>query len=177
MALSALATKIRSAPPDESLRWDVIAAAVEVLNNAIGSVVVGASTAAANPGSDASQAFAVQGVTGGEPVAVAIPTATPVSSIAYEASHVLKNAAGVLIAVVGYNSGGAQFIQLFNSATVPADTAVPVLVQAVAATANFVINVPITGLPFSTGIAISNSSTGPTKTLGSANCYFTAVVK
>jgi hypothetical protein len=105
-------------------------------------------------------------------------TGTLVNSTAYEASHVLKASAGQLVSVAGYNSKtSAQFIQLYNSTTVPADTAVPVLVFTVPASSNFSYDVPVTGLPFSTGIAVANSSTGPTKTVGSADCYFTAVVR
>jgi len=104
--------------------------------------------------------------------------ATLVSSSAYEASHVLKASAGTLIAVIGYNSkASAQFIQLYNTSAVPADTAVPVLTFTVPATSNFSVDVPVSGLPFTTGICVANSSTGPTKTLGSADCFFTAVVK
>lgn len=108
----------------------------------------------------------------------AITGATDVSSSAYEASHVIKASAGTLVALVGYNSkASAQFVQVFDSATVPADTAVPLLTFTVAATSNFSVTVPITGLPCLNGIAVANSSTGPTKTIGSADCFFTAVIK
>lgn len=101
-----------------------------------------------------------------------------VASSAYEASHVLRATPGRLLSLVGYNSKAtAQFIQVFNSATVPADTAVPVATMTVAGVSNFSLPLPITGMLFSTGIAVSNSSTGPTKTVGAADCYFTAVVR
>lgn len=107
-----------------------------------------------------------------------VGTGTLVSSTAYEASHVLKSSAGTLILLVGYNSSTSdQFIQLFNSTTVPADIATPVFTAIARAGSNFSLDIPVTGMPFTTGIAVSNSSTGPTKTIGSANCYFTAVVK
>lgn len=103
-----------------------------------------------------------------------IPT---VSSTALEASHVLKATPGTLFGVMGYNSKTSpQFIQLFDSTTVPADTAVPKLVIKVPASDNFSIDFGIYGLQFPTGIAISNSSTAPTKTIGAADCYFTAQV-
>lgn len=99
------------------------------------------------------------------------------SSTAYEASRILKAGKGVLVSLVGYNSNaGAQFIQLHNSATLPANAAVPIYTFTVAATSNFSLDVPITGIPFTTGIVVCNSSTGPTKTIGSADCWFTAVI-
>lgn len=104
--------------------------------------------------------------------------ATLVNSSALEASHVLKASAGTLVSLVGYNAKtSSQFIQIFNSTTVPADTSVPVCVFVVPASSNFSLDVPLTGLPLGTGIAVSNSSTSATKTIGSADCFFTSVVK
>lgn len=100
------------------------------------------------------------------------------SSTAYEASRILKSGPGTLLSLTGYNSkGSAQFIQLHNSATVPADTAVPIAVLTVATVGNFAFTLPPGGIPFSTGIVVCNSSTGPTKTIGSADTFFTAVVR
>jgi hypothetical protein len=108
----------------------------------------------------------------------AVSGASLVSSTANEASRVIKASAGTLISLVGYNArASAQFIQLFNSATVPADTAVPIYTFMVPASANFSLDVPVSGIPFTTGIAVSNSSTQATKTIGSADCWFTAVIK
>lgn len=95
------------------------------------------------------------------------------TSAAYVASQVVKASPGNVYGLSGYNSkASAQFIQLFDSATVPADTAVPVTVITVPATSNFSIDFGVYGRKFTTGIAISNSSTGPTKTIGSADCWF-----
>jgi hypothetical protein len=107
---------------------------------------------------------------------VSPPSSTLVNSAAYEASHVLKASAGTLTYLSGYNSGPEQGILLFDSATVPADTAVPIKVIRVAAQSNFNVEIPVSGLPFATGLAVANSSTYPTKTIASADCYFTAVV-
>lgn len=53
----------------------------------------------------------------------------------------------------------------------------PVLVITVPSASNFTITLPAEGVYFSTGIVVCNSSTGPTKTAGSADCYFTAVYR
>jgi hypothetical protein len=107
--------------------------------------------------------------------AVSIAVGSNATSTAYEASRVIKGSAGNLWKVNGYNSkASAQFIQLHNSATLPADAAVPVYVMTVPATSNFTIDFDVRGRSFATGIVICNSSTGPTKTIGSADCYFDA---
>lgn len=111
------------------------------------------------------------------PVSLAAPS-TDISgpsnstSTAYEASRVVKASAGLCFGAVGYNSGAAQFVQLHDAASVPADTAVPKVTFTVPATSNFALDFGTYGRQFTTGIVICNSSTGPTKTIGSANCWF-----
>lgn len=107
-------------------------------------------------------------------------TSTPVVSLlanntAYATSLVVKASAGRLFSVNGYNSkASAQFIQVHNAASLPADTAVPVSIATAPASSNFSIDFGPLGIPLSTGIVVSNSSTGPAKTIGSADVYFTA---
>lgn len=103
--------------------------------------------------------------------------ATRVNSSAYEAKHVLKASAGTLISLMGRNSSASdQYIQIFNTTSVPADGATPIYFFTAFAGSDFSMDLPITGCPFSTGISVSNSSTDTTKTEGSADCWFLAVV-
>tara|TARA_R110000868_G_scaffold59182_6_gene181774 strand:+ start:921 stop:1247 length:327 start_codon:yes stop_codon:yes gene_type:complete len=93
----------------------------------------------------------------------------------YVASLVVKKTGGVLFGLTGYNSSGsAQFIQVHDANILPADAAVPVLTFTVATVANFSIDFGIKGRKFTKGIVVCNSSTGPTKTIGSADTFIDA---
>lgn len=99
-------------------------------------------------------------------------------SAAYVASQIAKATAGVLYGVWGYNSkGSAQFIQLHDAAALPADAAVPEIVITVPTVANFYLDFGVYGRQFTSGIIICNSSTGPTKTIGSADCWFSLMYR
>lgn len=98
-----------------------------------------------------------------------------VGTAAYAASLIVKATGGILFSVTGYNSkASAQFIQIHDSATLPADTAVPKLVITVPASSNFTLDFGDRGMAFTNGIVLCNSSTGPTKTIGSADCFAVA---
>lgn len=95
-----------------------------------------------------------------------------IHSNAYAASLVVKSGPGILYGFTVYSSkASAQFIQVFDAAALPADGAIPACVFTAAAAANLAANW-IPGRIFQTGCVICNSSTGPTKTIGSADCFF-----
>jgi hypothetical protein len=86
---------------------------------------------------------------------------------------VVKASAGKLFGFYGYSTA-TQFIQLHNTASLPADTAVPVGVFPITANTPFSLWLEHPQ-PCSTGITLCNSSTGPTKTIGSSNTWITAL--
>lgn len=87
------------------------------------------------------------------------------------ASLVVKTGPGILYGFSLYNAKvSAQFIQVFDAASVPADGAIPAAIFTVATVANLAVNW-LPGRTFTTGCVICNSSTAATKTLGSADCW------
>lgn len=104
--------------------------------------------------------------------------ATRVNSTAFESGKVLKSSAGTLVTLQGYTTASSlQYLQIFDSTTVPSNGAVPIWFIPVVANSYFSLDVPLTGVPFTTGISVSNSSTISTKTAGGSNIWFMAVVQ
>jgi hypothetical protein len=90
----------------------------------------------------------------------------------YASSLVVSELGATVHGVSGYNSkASAQFIQLYDASALPADGSVPKVVISVAATSNFSIDFGFQGREFKAGVVIGNSSTAPTKTIGSADCW------
>ena len=109
----------------------------------------------------------------------AVAPAKSASSTALAASLVAKATGGTVYAIWGYSSNvGAQFIQIHNTATLPANGEVPIVTLTVAATSNFYFEIGAqTGLLFDTGITLCNSSTSATKTIGAADTWFNVAYK
>lgn len=109
------------------------------------------------------------------------PNASPNASVrrasttAYASSLVAKTGPGVLYGVRGHNSAiTAQFILVHDTAALPANAAVPIDVITVPASSSFSIEYGTYGIPMNVGITISNSTTGPTQTLGAADTWIMA---
>ena len=97
-----------------------------------------------------------------------------INTSAAATSLVIKASAGTIYEVRGHNdAASSQYIQVHDAASLPADTAVPEDSFLVAADSNFSITFP-QGKSCATGIVVSNSSTLATKTIGSADCWFSA---
>ena len=100
------------------------------------------------------------------------------STTAYAASLVVSANPAILLGFSGYNSKtSAQFIQVHDVASLPADAEAPKIVIKVEAESSFAMDFGQDGRQFDTGIVICNSSTGATKTIGSADCWIDAQVK
>lgn len=103
----------------------------------------------------------------------AISSYTYAKTTAYAASLVVKASSGTFYGLVGYNSStSSQFIQVHDAASLPSDGSVPALMLKVEALSNFALDLGAHGVDMSNGIVVCNSSTGPTKTIGTTDCWF-----
>lgn len=94
-------------------------------------------------------------------------------SSAYENAEVVKASPGTVHRISGYSSNvAAQFIQLHDAASLPANGVAPAIVFTVPASSNFDYDLSEIGRYCKTGIVVCNSTAGPTKTLGAADVWF-----
>lgn len=98
-------------------------------------------------------------------------------SLAFEDHIVVSSGPIILIGFTVYNSGVAQFIQLHDAASLPADTAIPVLPLPIAAADILPAYWGTEGRLFENGLVICNSSTDNTKTIGGDDCWFDVQVR
>ena len=110
------------------------------------------------------------------PVPIKPLVKTTYATTSLSASGVIKESAGTLYGISGINnSSNDQYLQIFNSDTVPADATVPTLVLFIPANSNFSFDLGDYGYPFATGISWSSSSTLATKTIGSADVWLNGI--
>lgn len=95
------------------------------------------------------------------------------ATTALSTSLVVKAEAGRLRGIVGYSTT-AQYIQVHDAVSLPADTSVPLVTIPITAGEPYSIDFGV-GLECATGIVISNSTTGPTKTIGAVDTWITAI--
>lgn len=92
------------------------------------------------------------------------------------ASRVIATAPCKLLSIIVLNTGAAQYIQVFESATVPANGAVPELPAVYVGATSTVQFDFLNGVDMD-AVSISNSSTAATKTIGAADCAITAIIQ
>lgn len=94
---------------------------------------------------------------------------------ALAASRVIKATAGKLFKLRATNTNvAARNLQVFDSATLPADATVPLISVPMAIGAYVDIDFGIYGRAFANGIVVCNSTTAATKTIGAADSLFDA---
>jgi len=110
--------------------------------------------------------------TGPESGALGAASYSNPAGAAYEFERVVKGSPGTLYALRGHNgSANDRWIQVFNSTTVPSNTAVPFESIKVLAGQNFSLDIP-EGRAFATGIAVAVSTTGDELTKDASGLFF-----
>lgn len=99
------------------------------------------------------------------------------NSSVFSSSIIVCTNSIVLLGFTVYNSGPAQFIQMFDAVAVPANGTVPKLPMPVEADTLLGVYWGEEGRYFPNGLVLCNTSTADTLTLGSADCWFDVQVR
>ena len=91
-----------------------------------------------------------------------------VNSNVLENSRLISPGAGRLLQIKITNTGPSQYIHFHNKASLPVNGNVPQFIVMIQA-GGFA---EITDMSFTTGMAVCNSTTAGTTTLGAADCWF-----
>lgn len=95
------------------------------------------------------------------------------TTTAYASSLIASAVGATILGISGYNSKtSGQYIQIHDAPSLPADTAIPKVIIYIPALSSYGIDFGAEGRLCAAGIVICNSSTGATKTIGSADCWF-----
>lgn len=90
-------------------------------------------------------------------------------------SIIVKPTAGYLLGLTANSTNvAAQYILLFDSATVPSNGAIPTTSFTVPLASHLAVYFNTPGRAFQTGIVACNSTTAATLTIGAADTYFDA---
>lgn len=93
------------------------------------------------------------------------------------ASLLVSTVPGKLLSVVVLNTGAAQYLQVHESATLPANGAVPALPAIALAAGPSTTQFDLGGVGIDLdAITLCNSSTAATKTIGAADCAIVAIL-
>lgn len=94
-------------------------------------------------------------------------------SQALASSLVVSTTTCYLVALtINNTNAAAQFVQLHESTSLPANGAIPATVFTAPAAGDKFVAYSLPGRYFENGIVVANSSTAATLTIGAADCFF-----
>lgn len=99
------------------------------------------------------------------------------SSSGSQSSLIVKSSPGTLFTITAFNTSGSdRYLQLFDAASVPADTTVPLISLLIPSATTGAYDFGFKGLPFATGIVAVTSSAAATKTLAGSALFLASYV-
>ena len=102
----------------------------------------------------------------------------PISNTTWDNDLVVRKGGGLMLGLLGSSKKtSAQWVMVFDSSSAVSDGTSPAIHPIfISAENNFFMEIPVRGINFENGIYVANSTTNTTLTLGSADCWFTAVI-